>query len=64
MNAGLSVLGQGNRDYNAVYEVANLGGSLAADNIPIRGVDGVKGNVSVTEGAAAVEGPALWIDKV
>ncbi len=48
LNAGLTVLGQGNRDYTAVYEVANLGGSLAADNIPIHRVDGVKGNVSVT----------------
>ncbi|MEJ7640515.1 MAG: hypothetical protein WKF75_21735 [Singulisphaera sp.] len=48
LNAGLTVLGQGNRDYNAVYEVANLGGPLAADNIPIHRVDGVKGNVSVT----------------
>ncbi len=47
LNAGLSVLGQGNRDYNTVYEVANLGGSLAADNIPIYRIDGVKGNVSV-----------------
>ena len=42
------MLGQGNRDYTAVYEVANLGGSLAADNIPIQRVDGVKGDVSVT----------------
>jgi hypothetical protein len=48
LNAGLSVLGQGNRDYTTVYEVANLSGSLAADNIPIQRVDGVKGNVSVT----------------
>jgi hypothetical protein len=51
LNAGLSVLGQGNRDYNTVYEVANLGGSLAADNIPIYRIDGVKGNVAVTSTA-------------
>ncbi len=48
LNAGLSVLGQGNRDYTTVYEVANLGGPLAADNIPIQRIVGVKGNVSVT----------------
>ena len=53
LNAGLSVLGQGNRDYNTVYEVANLGGSLAADNIPIYRIDGVKGNVSVISTAYA-----------
>ena len=48
LNAGLSVLGQGNRDYTTVYQVTNLGGSLAADNIPIQRIDGVKGNVTVT----------------
>jgi len=48
LHAGLSVLGQGNRDYTTVYDVANLGGSLAADNIPIQRIDGVQGNVSVT----------------
>jgi hypothetical protein len=48
LNAGLSVLGQGNRDYNSIYEVANLGGSLAAENIPIQRIEGVKGNVSMT----------------
>jgi hypothetical protein len=53
LNAGLSVLGQGNRDYTTVYEVANLGGSLAAGNIPIHRIDGVKGNVSVTATAYA-----------
>jgi len=53
LNAGLSVLGQGNRDYNTMYEVANLGGSLAADNIPIYRIDGVKGNASVTSTAYA-----------
>ena len=53
LNAGLSVLGQGNRDYTTVYEVVNLGGSLAADNIPIQRIDGVKGNVSVTATAYA-----------
>jgi len=46
--ADLSVLGQGNRDYTALYEVTNLGGSFASDNFPIQRVDGVKGNVSVT----------------
>ena len=47
LNARLSVLGQGNRDYKTEYEVANLGGSLSADNIPIGLIDGVKGSVSV-----------------
>ncbi len=47
LNAGLSVLGQGNRDYQTVYEVTNLGGSLVADRIAINRIDGVKGNVSV-----------------
>jgi hypothetical protein len=53
LNSGLAVLGQGNRDYAAVYEVANLGGSLAADNIPIHRIVGVRGNVSVTATAYA-----------
>jgi hypothetical protein len=48
LRAGLAVLGQGNRDYSALYEVKNLGGSLAADNIPIQRIDGVKGHVTVT----------------
>ena len=34
LNAGLSVLGQGNRNYTAVYEVANLGGSLICRQHP------------------------------
>jgi hypothetical protein len=53
LNAGLTVLGQGNRDYNTVYEVTNLAGSLVADNVPIHRLDGVKGNVSVTATAYA-----------
>lgn len=53
LSAGLSVLGQGNRDYNAVYEVANLGGSLVADNLPVHRIEGVKGGVTVTATAYA-----------
>jgi hypothetical protein len=48
LNAGLTVLGTGNRDYTALYEVRNLGGSLSADNIALQRIDGVKGSVSVT----------------
>jgi hypothetical protein len=48
LNAGVSVLGQGNRDYSAVYRVTAIGGSLTADNVPIHQIDGVMGNVSVT----------------
>ncbi|SIN75261.1 hypothetical protein SAMN05444166_0641 [Singulisphaera sp. GP187] len=48
LNAGLSVLGQGNRDYHALYEVAKISGSLESDTIPIHRIDGVKGDVSVT----------------
>jgi hypothetical protein len=48
LNADLAVLGQGNRDYNALYEVTNLVGSFTAENFPIQRIDGIKGNVSVT----------------
>jgi hypothetical protein len=48
LNSGLTVLGQGNRDYTTLYEVTNLGGPLTADRIPIHRIDGVKGTVSVT----------------
>jgi len=37
------MLGQGNSDHTAEYEVVNLGGSLAADMTPIRRIDGVRG---------------------
>jgi hypothetical protein len=47
LDASLSVLGQGNRDYAAEYRVADLGGSLAADNIPIHRIDGVRGDVAI-----------------
>ncbi len=43
----LSVLGEGNRDYSAVYTVSNLLGSFSADNIPIHRIDGIRGNVAL-----------------
>jgi hypothetical protein len=63
LDAGLSVLGQGNRDYESVYEVANLGGSLVVDNVPIQRIESVKGNVSVsatayTENRGTGHGPS------
>jgi hypothetical protein len=45
--APLFVLGEGDRDYNAQYELTHLGGRVVADNIPIHRIDGVAGNVSV-----------------
>ena len=41
------VQGTGNRDYQARYEVTDLGGSLTTSGIPIHHIDGVKGDVSI-----------------
>ena len=49
LNASLSVLGEGNRDYGASYSVSNLLGSFTADNIPIHRLDGIHGDVSVMD---------------
>jgi hypothetical protein len=43
----LMVQGGGDRDYQARYEVADLGGSLTACDIPIHRIDGVRGDVSI-----------------
>jgi hypothetical protein len=56
------VEGSGNRDYHARYEVADLGNSLTASNIPIHRIDGVKGNVSIlvtayAENSGTTHGP-------
>ena len=49
LNASLSVLGDGNRDYSASYTVSNLLGSFTAENIPIHRLDGIHGDVSVMD---------------
>ena len=51
LDASLAVLGEGNRDYAATYEVANLGGSLRAEGIAIHRLDGIKGDVSIVAAA-------------
>lgn len=48
LHAGLTIQGQGNRDYDTHYEVRNLDGPLVADNIPIHRIDKVRGDVTVT----------------
>ena len=53
LDAPLSVLGEGNRDYATIYEVADLRGPLVADNIPIHRLDGIRGDVSVVATADA-----------
>jgi hypothetical protein len=54
LNASLSVLGQGNRDYAATFEVTNLGGSLKAESFPIHRLDGIRGDVAI-DGLAYLE---------
>jgi hypothetical protein len=49
LNTSLAVLGEGNRDYSAVYAVSNVLGSFTAENIPIHRLDGIRGNVSVMD---------------
>jgi hypothetical protein len=67
LDAPLSVQGQGNRDYGSSYEVADLGGSLEADNIPIHRLDGVRGDASVIvtaypgDSGTSMDGRALTI---
>jgi hypothetical protein len=53
LNASLSVEGNGNRDYGVTYEVTDLVGALAADNIPIHHIDGIHGNASIIATAYA-----------
>lgn len=53
VNAPVTVVGEGDRDYEASYEVSKLTGSLSAANISIHRVDGVKGDVSVVATAYA-----------
>jgi hypothetical protein len=45
--APLMVQGTGNRDYQARYEVMDLGGPLTTSGIPIHHIGGVKGDVSI-----------------
>ena len=54
VNAPVTVVGEGDRDYEASYEVSKLTGSLSADNITIHRLDGVKGDVSIV--ATAYDG--------
>ena len=54
VSAPVTVVGEGDRDYDASYEVSKLTGSLSADNITIHRLDGVKGDVSIV--ATAYDG--------
>ena len=47
------VEGEGDRDYRARFEVADLGGPLTASGIPIHRIDGVAGDVSILATAYA-----------
>ena len=53
VNAPVTVAGEGDRDYEASYEVSKLTGSLSAANIAINRLDGVKGDVSIVATAFA-----------
>ena len=53
VNAPVTVAGEGDRDYEASYEVSKLTGSLSAANIAINRLDGVKGDVSIVATAYA-----------
>ena len=54
VSAPVTVVGEGDRIYDASYEVSKLTGSLSADNITIHRLDGVKGDVSIV--ATAYDG--------
>lgn len=47
LDAPLMVQGTGNRDYQARYDVMDLGGSLITSGIPIHHIGGIKGDVSI-----------------
>jgi hypothetical protein len=53
VNAPVTVVGEGDRDYEASYEVSKLTGSLSAANIAIHRLDAVKGDVSIIATAYA-----------
>ena len=53
VNAPVTVAGEGDRDYEASYEVSKLTGPLSAENIAIHRLDGVKGDVSIVATAYA-----------
>jgi hypothetical protein len=53
VNAPVTVVGEGDRDYEASYDVAKLTGPLSADNITLDRVDEVKGDVSIVATAYA-----------
>jgi hypothetical protein len=53
INAPVTVVGEGDRDYEASYEVSKLNGSLSTANIAIHRLDGVKGDVSIAATAYA-----------
>ena len=65
LEAPLSVMGQGNRDYGSSYEINDLGGSFEADNVPIHRIDGARGDVSVIvtaypgDSGTSMNGPSL-----
>jgi hypothetical protein len=48
VTAPITVVGEGDRDYQASYEVSKLTGAFSADNITIHRVEGVKGDVSIS----------------
>ncbi len=51
LNTSLTVLGEGNRDYSAIYTVSKLIGAFTAESIPIHRLDGIRGSVSVMDTA-------------
>ncbi len=53
VNAPVTIVGEGDRDYEASYEVSKLTGSLSAANIAIHRLDSVQGDVSIAATAFA-----------
>jgi hypothetical protein len=53
LHAPLFVLGEGDRDYEARYEISDHIGSLATENIPIHRLAGIQGDVSINATAYA-----------
>ncbi len=47
LNGSLMILGTGNRDYSARYQVTDLSGSLTTSGIPMHDINGVTGDVSI-----------------
>ncbi len=53
VNAPVTVVGEGDRDYEAQYVISKLTGSMTAANIAINRLDSVKGDVSIVATAYA-----------